>query len=112
MGEREVGDDAERFGGELERQRIGVRDSRPMHAAESFRERTGEFAVELEGEDPAGDLHQLASDVAGAGADLEDEVAARQSGVANEVSRQTRMKEVPPGRTGAARTYGVHGRPP
>lgn len=94
MREWQIGHDAVRHLRQLDGACIAVHHMHVLVRTKTPLQRIDELAVELNGHHPSGSRYELARDDARAGTDLDDEVASCDSGVADEVSRETRMKEV------------------
>jgi hypothetical protein len=103
VGERQVRDYAKRLGRPSKRPRVGTDDVRSGAAQD-----VGTPWIQLDGDDAACASDQLAGDDAVAGPDFDDEIAACDAGVANEVSREPRREVVPAPRewTSALRVHG------
>ena len=91
MRERQVREDAERLPRPGEAASVGRRD---RHARESPGEPPGVSSVQLDGDDPPGAPDELARHHAMTRTDLDDEIAACDAGVTDEVSGEARRQEV------------------
>jgi hypothetical protein len=97
--ERQIRDYAERAPGEIDLQGVGVHDEDARIRRETAPQGACEIPVELDGDETSGPPCKLERENTGAGADLYDEVAACDPGVANEISSEAPNEEVPTPRT-------------
>ena len=91
--ERRVGDDVERTAGEPQIASIGLHDDEPP--PEPLAQLSGATVVQLEGDDVRAGCDQPLGERAGAGADVEDEVARSDAGGADESLSPGGMELVP-----------------
>lgn len=94
MGERHVRDDAERFVRQEHEQGVAAHHVDRRRVDESRPQARRETRVQLDGYDPRGAGGELVREHAGAGTDLDDEIAARYPGIPDEVSGEARDEEV------------------
>ncbi len=94
MRERQVRDNAERLGGQAELTRIALHDAHGRTAPEALAQAAYEGRIDLNRDDTSGALRELGREHAGARTDLDDEIAACDAGVPDEVSGEARDEEV------------------
>ena len=94
VAERQVRDDAERLGRQAEVAHVASDDAHMTIGAEPSLQPGDEHGIDLDRGDTSGALGELGREHAGARTDLDDEIAARDAGVPDEVSREARDEEV------------------
>jgi hypothetical protein len=92
--EGQVRDHAEGLGRQAELTRIALHDAHGGAAPEARTQAAYEGRIDLNRDDTTGALRELGREHAGARTDLDDEIAARDAGVPDEVSGEARDEEV------------------
>jgi hypothetical protein len=92
--EGQVRHDAERFDGRAEVERVALHDAYASIATEAPPQACDQDRIELDREDTSGALGQLVREHAGAGTDLDDQIAACDACIPDEVSGEARDEEV------------------
>ena len=106
-GERRVGHDEERSAGEPEVARVGL-DDLYWRAGEALPEQVGARRMQLDGDDTCAARDQMRGDRAGAGTDVEHQIALRDPGVADEPAGPAVSELMP---SPPSRSLGGHGAP-
>jgi hypothetical protein len=94
VGERQVRDDTEGLSGHAEVARIARNDAHARIAPEPLPQTRHQRGLDLDRDDAARARRELRGQDARTGTDLDDEIAADDAGVADEVSGEARDEEV------------------